>query len=106
MSHRHVLAQRYGVAVARLARVERAEGRPDPSDGWTALPPIETLDAVFGRPGVARDVRAEVVRGLLYAPDVMAGEGLAWIAAHLDDVRRTGGAPVAGLWRAAERNAS
>lgn len=103
VSHRHVLAQRYGVAVARLARVERAEGRPDPSDGWSALPPIETLDTVFGRPGVARDVRAEVVRGLLYAPEVMAGEGLTWIAAHLDDMRGTGGGPVAGLWRAVAR---
>ena len=103
VSHRHVLAQRYGVAVARLARAARAEGRRDPSDDWTVLPPIETLDTVFGRPDVARDVRAEVVRGLLYAPDVMAGEGLTWIAAHLDDVRRAGGEPVSGLWRAVAR---
>ena len=102
VSHRHVLAQRYGVAVARLARVERTEA-PGPFGRLDRPSPIETLDAVFGRPGVARDVRAEVVRGLLYAPDVMAGEGLAWIAAHLDDVRRTGGAPVAGLWRAVAR---
>jgi GT2 family glycosyltransferase len=103
VSNRHVLAQRYGVAVARLARLERAAGRRDPSEDWTALPPIEALDTVFGRPGVTRDVRAEVVGGLLYAPDILAGEGLPWIAAHLDDMHREGRAPIRGLWRAVAR---
>lgn len=103
VSNRHVLAQRYGVAVARLARLERAAGRRDPSDDWTALAPIEALDTVFGRSGAARDVRAEVVQGILYAPDVMAGEGLGWIAAHLDDRRGEGREPIPGLWRAVAR---
>ena len=103
VSQRHVLAQHYGAAVARLARTERLHGRPDPSDGWPALPPIEALDQAFGRPGIARQVRAEVTRGILFAPDTLAGEGLTLIVAHLKDVAEAGERPVPGLWRAVAR---
>lgn len=103
VSYRHVLTQRYGVAVARLAHRERASGRRDPSDEWTSLPPIEMLDTLFGRPGIAQEVRAEVVRGILHAPDALAGEGLSWIAAHLEDMRQERREPIPGLWRAVAR---
>lgn len=103
VSHRHVLAQHYGAAIARLARIERRNGRADPSDGWQALPPIEALDDAFGRPGIARQVRAEVTRGILFAPDTLAGEGLPLIAAHLAETRRLPRQRVPGLWRAVAR---
>lgn len=103
VSHRHVLAQHYGAAIARLARIERLQGRPDPSDGWRTLPPIEALDHAFGRTGIARQVRAEVTRGILFAPDTLAGEGLPLIIAHLKDGREAGQRRVPGLWRAVAR---
>lgn len=103
VSTRHVLTQHLGASVARLARAERLAGRPDPTEGWDALPPIETMDAAFGRPGVAARIRADVTRGILYAPGALAGDGAALIVAHLDDVRRGQVPPVAGLWRAVAR---
>ncbi|WP_440978957.1 glycosyltransferase family 2 protein [Sphingomonas pseudosanguinis] len=103
VSHRHVLAQHYGAAVARLARAERIAGRPDPTDGWDTLPPVDDLDAAFGRAGVARAIRAEVTRGILYHPDSLAGDGLPLIAKHVRDTRSDRGARVPGLWRAVAR---
>ncbi|WP_312491053.1 glycosyltransferase [Sphingomonas sp.] len=103
VSHRHALAQHYGAAVARLARAERIAGRPDPSEYWRELPPIDALDAAFGRPGVARTVRAEVVRGILYHPDSLAGGGLPLIAGHVRETRSDHAARVSGLWRAVAR---
>lgn len=103
VSHRHVLAQHYGAAVARLARAERLAGRPDPSDDWAALPPIDALDTAFGRPGIARAIRADVARGILYHPDSLAGEGLPLIARHIRETRSDRSARVPGLWRAVAR---
>ncbi|BCI71740.1 glycosyl transferase 2 family protein [Sphingomonas sp. S17] len=103
VSHRHVLAQHYGAAVARLARAERVAGRPDPSEHWTQLPPVDELDAAFGRTGVAKAVRAEVTRGILYHPESLAGDGLPLIAQHVRDTKQDRRARVPGLWRAVAR---
>lgn len=103
VSTRHVLAQHFGASVARLARAERLAGRPDPTDGLTVLPPVETMDLLFGQPGVAARIRADVTRGILYSPHAMANEGRALIVAHLADVRRSIVPAVPGLWRAVAR---
>ncbi|MEJ8631118.1 hypothetical protein P0F65_17345 [Sphingomonas sp. I4] len=87
VSNRHVMAQHYGAAVARLARAERLAGRPDPTDAWQVLPPIDALDAAFHRPGTAGAIRAEVTRGILFDPASLAGDGLPLIAAHLAETR-------------------
>ncbi|WP_322964778.1 glycosyltransferase family 2 protein [Sphingomonas fuzhouensis] len=103
VSNRHAVALNYGAAMARLCRAERMAGRPDPSDSWTTLPPIESLDMTLGREGVARAVRAEVVRGILYNPAAMASEGLDLMVQHIVDTRHDRRERVAGLWRAVAR---
>lgn len=103
VSNRHAVALNYGAAMARLCRGERLAGRPDPSDPWTTLPPIESLDAIFGREGISRSVRAAVVRGILYNPGAMAGEGLDLMVRHIAETRADRGERVTGLWRAVAR---
>lgn len=103
VSNRHAVAQNYGAAVARLARAERMAGRADPSEHWTNLPPIDSLDQALGRDGAARAIRAEVVRGILYNPGAMAGDGLPWITQHIAETRTDRAARVPGLWRACIR---
>ena len=103
VSNRHVLAQNFGASVARIARAERLAGRPDPTDDWDSLPPIEAMDAAFGRPGLSARIRADVTRGILFSPDALAGEGLSLIYAHLEDVRQQRVPPVPALWRTVAR---
>lgn len=98
VSANHTFAQQYGSVVARLAWAERRAGRPDPTAGLAALPPVSELDRLFGREGVARVARSLAVPGLLHSPACGEGEGLEMIAGHLAD----GGARD-GLWRAAAR---
>jgi hypothetical protein len=102
ISSRHTLEQHYGGAVARAAHRARLAGRPDPTDGLDRLPPLEALDAAFGEPGLARATRAELLAGLLYAPEAIACEGLPLLRDHLAETRGRRGR-VAGLWRAAAR---
>lgn len=103
VSQVHVLEQRYGAAVARAAFAARHEGRPDPTDGRDRLPPIDELDELFAEPGLARAIRADLVEGILYAPDAIAGEGMPTLREHLFETRGAAGGRVAGLWRAAAR---
>lgn len=98
VSSRHSTEQQIGAAVARLAWRERQEGRPDPTEHLDHLPPIDGLDALFGREGVARSVRATVARGLLYSRAGLRGEGFEIILQHL----REGGAHD-GMWRTVGR---
>ena len=97
VSNRHAVPQQIGAAVAWLAHVERLAGRPDPSEHWDALPPVEQFDAIFGA-GTARWVRARVAPGILYSPAALRGEGYDLIREHVAE----GGAR-AGLWRTAAR---
>ncbi len=98
VSSRHSVAQQYGAVVSRLAFEERRAGRVDPTEHLDALPPLDQLDTLFGRPGVVVEARAALVGGLLYSRMAMQGEGFPLLLAHV----RAGGSR-AGLWRTVAR---
>jgi len=98
VSSRHVIEQTMGAAVARLAWREREAGRPDPTEQLDRLPPLAVLDTLFGRAGVGRGVRAEVVQALVYSEACASEAWLAFAAGHLRD-----GGVRTGLWRTAGR---
>lgn len=98
VSSRYVIEQQFGAAVARLAWHQRQLGRPDPTEGLTVLPPLDELDALFGQPGVAKALRAQLTRSLSQSTAADADEALAIITQHLRD----GGAS-SGLWRTVAR---
>ena len=98
VSMRHLTEQQIGAAVARLAHRERAAGRPDPTATLDALPPLDDLDDLFRRPGIARDIRAEVVPMLLYSRVGLGDEGIDIVLRHVRD-----GGDRTGLWRTVVR---
>ncbi|WP_295526143.1 glycosyltransferase [Novosphingobium sp. Chol11] len=98
VSSRHATEQQVGAAVSRLAYRERREGRPDPTEKLTVLPPIDALDALFAREGIARSVRTQVAPGLLYSKAGLQDHGFEVLVRHL----REGGAH-AGMWRTVAR---
>lgn len=98
VSSRHADEQHIGAAIAVAAHAERAAGRPDPTDGLDRLPPIDALDALFGRSGIARTVRARVARGMLYSPQMLHGPAFDLVLDHVRD-----GGRGADLWRAVPR---
>jgi GT2 family glycosyltransferase len=98
VSSRHILAQAIGAAIAWLAHVERANGRPDPTEGLDELPPLSRLDALFGRPGIAAQVREMVAPKIVYSDVALGGEGYHLLLDHV----RAGGAR-GGMWRTAAR---
>jgi len=77
---------------------ERKAGRPDPTEHLAALPPLDQLDALFGREGVARAVRATVAPQLLYSLAGLRDHGFDLVVDHL----REGGRPE-GMWRTVAR---
>ena len=97
VSSRHRLTQATGAAIAWEAHLERSAGRADPTERLDVLPPIEALDALFGRAGVTTAVRARVARNIVYSPQVLRGPGFALL---LDAVRD---GATAGLWRTLAR---
>lgn len=98
VSVRHAVRQGVNAAIAWLAHQERLAGRPDPTDGIADMPPLEALDRLFGRLGVAREVRAAMVPKLLYSSHTLKGGGFDLIKHHIMD-----GGSRAGLWRAVAR---
>ena len=98
VSSAHVLEQLTGAAIAYAAHCEREAGRPDPTDGMDRLPPIERLDALFGREGVTREVRAKVAPNIVFCERALRGEGFPLLLAHIKE-----GGDRAGLWRTALR---
>ncbi len=98
VSSRHATIQQTGAAVARQAYQARLAGRPDPTEHLEHLPEIGQLDALFGRPGVARSVRAAVAGELVYSQAGMRDEGFDLVLHHLRD----GGARN-GMWRTVAR---
>jgi hypothetical protein len=98
VSSRHATEQQTGAAIARLAYAERKAGRPDPTEHLAALPPLDQLDALFGREGVARAVRATVAPQLLYSLAGLRDHGFDLVVDHL----REGGRPE-GMWRTVAR---
>lgn len=98
VSQRHALEQQIGVAVARAAQAERKAGRPDPTETLAALPPIAELDALFGRPNVAQEVRGRAARALVYSREAMTGPGYDLLLQHVSE-----GGRGSDLWRTAAR---
>ena len=97
VSSRHIVAQATATAIAWLAHLERAAGRPDPTDGLDRPPAFHDLDRLFGA-GAARAVRSKVARTILHSPLALRGQGLDLVLDHVRD----GGARE-GLWRTAGR---
>ena len=98
VSSRHATEQQIGAAVALLAYHERQAGRPDPTEALERLPPIDALDALFGREGVARAVRARVAPGLLYSRAGLRDDGFDIVRRYI----REGGQRT-GMWRTVAR---
>ncbi len=98
ISNRFSIEQHIGAAVSVLAYRERRAGRIDPTQHLAALPPIAELDALFGRPGLAHEVRATVARGLLYSRPAMTGGGFTLLLDHIAD-----GGRGPELWRTVPR---
>jgi len=98
VSTRHVVEQTANAAIAWQARCEVLAGRPDPTDGLMQMPPLDRLDDLFGRKGIAAYVRARVVKRIIFAPEVLAGDGYEMLIGHIAD---SGGNPE--YWRAAAR---
>lgn len=98
VSSRHATEQQIGAAVARLAFAERQAGRPDPTEHLERLPPIDDFDALFGREGVAREVRAKVAPGLLYSRAGLRDHGFDLVLRYLGE-----GGEHNGMWRTVAR---
>lgn len=98
VSSRYATEQQIGAAVALLAFKERQAGRPDPTEHLQELPPLEEMDALFGRPGVSKWVRARVAPGILYSHSGLRDEGFDIVLQHI----REGGARD-GMWRTVAR---
>lgn len=98
VSSRHTVEQQTGAAIAYLAFRERQAGRPDPTATLTQLPPIAELDALFGRSGVAEQVRARVAPNLLYSSTALSSDGYSLLLDHVREGGRT-----RGLWRTVAR---
>ncbi|KMS54754.1 glycosyl transferase [Novosphingobium barchaimii LL02] len=98
VSSRHATEQQVGAAVSYLAYRERCAGRPDPTASLERLPPIDALDALFGREGLAAEVRARVAPSLLYSRSGLGGEGFDLLCRYL----REGGSRE-GMWRVVAR---
>jgi len=94
VSNRHATRQQVGAAIARIAYAERRAGRPDPTEALTELPPIDALDALFGRQGVGAEVCARVAPGLLYSRSGLSDDGFDILCRYV----RQGGRGSA-LWR-------
>ncbi|KLE34710.1 glycosyltransferase [Aurantiacibacter luteus] len=98
VSSRHATEQQIGHSVALMAWRERQAGRPDPTAHIDALPPLGQLDALFGRDGVDREVRARLARALAFSRTSLAGDGFDHIMTHVQE-----GGDRVGLWRTAAR---
>jgi hypothetical protein len=101
VSSRHATEQQTGAAIARLAYQERKAGRPDPTAQLSVLPPLDELDGLFGRDGVAAQVREMVVLDLRYSRDGMKDRGFDLL---IDHVRK--GGTRSGMWRTVARLAT
>ena len=98
VSFRHALEQQTGAALARVAYRTRIAGMPDPTADLDTIPQLDELDALFGQAGIAREVRGQVARALLYSPIGLGGEGFDLLLRHLDE-----GGTHHGMWRTVAR---
>lgn len=98
VSTRHATEQQIGHAVAMIAYRERQAGRPDPTAELGALPPVGEFDALFGREGIDRAIRARLARALLYSPTGLRDQGFEFILQHLRE-----GGDRTGMWKTVAR---
>ena len=98
VSNRHIVEQKTNAAIAYFAWLERRAGRPDPTADLAVMPPLEQIDMLFGRPGIAQAVRGKVARGLIYSPVALRGEGFGMLLRHIGE----GGGGL-DLWRTVVR---
>jgi len=98
VSNRHLVEQARNAAISWQARLERLAGRPDPTEGLAELPPLDEIDDLFGRRGVAAYVRMRVVNRMLYSPEALSGDGYDILLDHIRE-----GGPEPRFWRAAAR---
>lgn len=98
VSSRHSTEQQIGTFIARLAWQERSAGRPDPTEHLERLPAIADLDALFGRPGLAQQMREHVVLNLRWSHSAMRDEGFDMLIDHVREGGRRD-----GLWRTVVR---
>lgn len=98
VSIRHAVEQSVGVAISRAAWRERLAGRQDPTERLEELPPIDQLDALFGRNGIGREVRGETARALLYSQPALSGEAFDLLLRHVAE-----GGRGRDLWRTVPR---
>lgn len=78
VTFQHLLHTAIGAAVAWEAHLQRRNGHLDPTDGLSALPDVDhldDLDTIFGKPGIARKVRARVAPKLLYSLPALTSGG-------------------------------
>lgn len=98
VSKKYATEQQVGAAIAYEAWRARAAGRPDPTADLDHLPPLDSLDRLFGEEGVSRRVRERVAMGIQHSRAALRDEGFDIILRHLRD----GGARD-GLWRTTGR---
>ena len=98
VSSRHSTEQQIGAAIARIAYATRQAGLPDPTQHLDRLPPLDEIDALFGRAGLAREIRARVAKGIIYSPHSLRDDGFDLILRHITD-----GGNRQGLWRTVAR---
>ena len=80
-SSRNMAGQARKAAIAWLAHLERAAGRPDPTDGLAVLPPDDGIEALFGA-GSSEYVRTRVFKEISSAPAVREGDEWPVALAH------------------------
>jgi hypothetical protein len=98
VSSRHATEQQIGAAISYLAYRERQAGRPDPTEALDRLPAMDELDALFGREGVSRWVRARVAPSLLYSRSSLRDAGFDLLTRYLHE-----GGDRKGMWRVVAR---
>jgi GT2 family glycosyltransferase len=91
VSTKYIVTQQIGAAVSRIAWLERKAGRVDPTETLDELPSIDGLDALFGRVGVAEEVRSIAASGILYSSVALTGEGFDLLLDHIRDGKRVTG---------------
>jgi hypothetical protein len=85
VSSRHIVEQQINAAVAFYAWQERQAGRADPTEGLSAMPPLDQIDALFGRSGVAASVLARAVPNFLYSPIALRTDGFDLMMRHVSN---------------------
>ena len=73
VSRKHAVEQAKAAAIAWFDHEHCLSGGQSPFDTETKLPPLEKLDDVFGKVGVAPAARKRIVERLRYSQDYLAG---------------------------------